>query len=353
MAEEFNFKNYTFKTLPKSLVEITVSVSKEDMEKYEKKACDDISKDIKVKGFRPGHIPPHILEQHVEKKYIIAHTHEVAIQKSYADAVIAEKIQVVARPKIKIESDEPFKYVATVAIMPDVELKDYQSIKVSKEEVKVSEKDIEQVINDMKKYGTTYKDVDREAKKEDRVEVDFEGFDKEGKPVPGTKSTNHPVVIGGESLIPGFEDHLIGMKKDEEKEFDIKFPKDYGKEDFQGKKMKFKVKINRIEEPSLPEVNEEFIEKMTGKKQSFEEFKKDVEENIKAKKEEETKQKRENEYVEKLIKKMKVELPEEMVADETEHILQEMKDEIVGKGMEFEKFLEQAKTTEDDLRKKI
>ncbi|NIA02589.1 MAG: trigger factor, partial [Nitrospirae bacterium] len=269
-----------------------------------------------------------------------------------AEIVVKEKIQVVSRPKIKIEKDSPLTYTATVATMPEVEVKDHKSIKIKMKEVKVEKKDIEAVKTDMKKHGTQYKDVDRSAKKGDRAEVNFEGFDKEGKAIPNTKSQNHPVVLGGESLIPGFEDEIIGMKKDDKKEFDITFPKDYGKKDFQGKKVKFKVELLRVEEPTEPEINEEFIEKMTGKKQSIGDFEAEIEKNIKAKKETEAIRDRENQYIEELLKKVKVDVPETLIEEEAQYILQEMKEDIQMKGLEFEKFLEQSKTTEDDLRKK-
>ena len=342
---------YTVKKLKKSEVEITCTVPEDIYQQAKKRACEQISKDVKVKGFRPGHVPPHILELHVDQKYITAHTQDLAIQRCYAEAVVKEKLQIVARPKVKITSEEPLTFVATVPVMPDVEVKDYKSIKVKKEDDKVSEKDVQAVLDDLKKYSTVYKDVDRAAKKGDRVEIDFEGFD-DGKPVEGTASKNHPVVLGENTLIPGFEDEVVGMKKDDEKEFDIKFPKDYGKEDFQGRKMKFKVKLHRIEQPEETKMDEAFVEKVSGKKQSLEDFKKEIETNLKAKKAQEVKQKQENDYIEALLKKTKVEIPEGLLDEEAEYILQEMKEEISMKGMEFAKFLEQAKTNEDDLRKK-
>lgn len=340
---------YTIKKLPKSEVEIKVTLTQEDLDKHYPKACEDVSQEVKIKGFRPGHIPPNVLEQHVDKKYIDAHTKELALQRSYADIVVKEKLQVIARPKIDIDKEEPFEYTATVATMPEVEVKDYHSIKVTKKEPKVTEKDIEEVLKDLQKYQTIYKDVEREAKKGDRVEIDFEGFDEEGKEVPNTKSQNHPVVIGENTLIPGFEEELIGLKKDDKKEFTLTFPKDYGKKDFQNKKVTFKIEVKRLEEPILPELNEEFVEKVTGKKQSPEELKKEIEKNILAKKTQEAKQDSENEYIEELLKKTKVELPESLIHEEAHYILHEMRDEIASKGLEFEHFLAQAKTTEEDL----
>ncbi len=343
--------DYNIKKLPKSEMEIKIKVPEGQIDEHMKKAADEISRDVDIKGFRPGHVPPHVLEQYVDKKYIAARAQELAIQRAYADVVIKENIQVVARPKVKVDKESPLEFTATVAILPEVKVKDYKSIEIKKEEVKVEDKDIEAVVNDMKKYGTIYKDVDRAAKKGDRAEVDFEGFDGE-KPVENTKSSNHPVVIGENSLIPGFEENLIGMKKGEKKEFDITFPKDYAKADFQGKKLKFKVELKRVEESEIPELTEELIEKMTGKKKSVDEFKKEIEENVKARKEQESIQKRQNEYMEKLLKRTETEIPEAMMEEEAEFILQEMKEDVGKKGIEFDDFLKQAKTTEDDLRKK-
>ena len=344
--------DFKIKELPKSEVEIKITVPVAKMIEYKEKACAELSKEVDIKGFRKGNVPADVLEKHLDANLIKAQTEEMAIQQSYAHVVIKEKLHVVARPKIKIETQEPFSYTATVAVLPKVEVKDYKSIKVKKKDTKVTDKDIEVVIEDLKKYGTVYKDVDRAAKKGDRAEVDFEGFDEKGKSVESTKSANHPVILGEGSLIPGFEEKIVGMNKDEEIEFDITFPKDYAKEDFRGKTMKFKLKLNRIEEAEVSELNEELIEKMTGKKMSVEEFKKDVEQNVKAKKETESKQDVENQYVEALLEKVKVELPEALVDDEVEHILHEMRQDIEGKGMEFDKFLEQAKITTDELKKK-
>ena len=341
--------DYNIKKLEKSEVEIIFTIPDEVLQEARIRACEEISKDLNIKGFRPGHIPPDVLEKHIGKKHIDAHAAELAVQRVYAEIVVKEKIAVIARPNIEIEKEEPLTIKARVAVMPEVEIKDHQSIKVKKDDVKVQDKDIEAVMDDMKKYATTYKDVQREAQKGDRVELDFEGFDDKGVSLENTKSSNHPVILGEGSLIPGFEDEVIGMKKDEEKEFGITFPKDYGKKDFQNKKVKFKVKLNRIEEAIKPEIDEDFIEKMTAKKQSVDEFKKEIEVNLLEKMEQEAKQKQENEYIEELLKIIKVELPQSLLDEEAHYILQEMKENIESKKVEFAKFLEQTKTTEEEL----
>ncbi len=340
---------YELKKLPKSEVELIVEVSEEAMKPFMKRAADEISKNVKVKGFRPGHVPAHVLEQYVEPQYILHRAQEFAMQQFYSEIVVKEKIDIVSRPKVKVDSDEPFKFTATVPVMPEVEIKDHASIKIKKEEVKVSKDDIEKVVEDLKKYGTSYKDVEREAKLKDRAEIDFEGFDKDGKTVPNTKSQNHPVILGEGSLIPGFEEEIEGMKVGETKEFDIKFPKDYGKEDFQGKKLKFKVTLQRLEAPTIPEFDDALIEKMTGRKQTVEEFKKETEKNILARKEQEALQKRENEYVEALLKKIKVEISDLLIEQEAYAILQDVKADLERRKQEWGEFLEKAGTTEADL----
>jgi len=347
---------FEIKKLPKSEVELTVTVPAADLEKYHTKAAEELSRDVKVKGFRPGKVPPHILEEYVKPEFIEARAQELAIQKSYTEVVIKEKIQVVARPRVEIKKPaiettgpQPLKYVAVVATLPEVELKDHKSVKVPKEKVEVTDKEINEVMDELKARVTEYKEVDRKSKKGDRVEIDFTGLDEKGNPLEGTTSKNHPIVIGSNTMIPGFEDSLVGLKKGEEKDFKITFPKDYHKKDFQNKKTTFKTKMLKVEEAVEPEMNEEFVEKITGTKKPIADLKKEIEDNLKAKKEKEAKVKRENKYIEELLKKAKVELPDSLIAEESNYILQDMKEDIQMRGADWQNFLDRSKTKEEDL----
>lgn len=343
---------YTIKKLPKSKIEIKITVSQEELSKAKIQACDEISKEVKIKGFRPGHIPAHIIEEHIDPKYIEAHTQEVALKKAYADSIIKEGIQVISRPEVKIDSHSPFVFTATVATMPEVEIGDYKSIKVAEPKIEVKDEDINAVLDDLKKYSTTYEKVDRKAKHGDRIEVDFDGFDENDQPVEGTSSKHHPIIIGDGNMIPGFEAELIDLKSEDEKEFKITFPKDYHKEDFQNKELKFKIKVHSVEESKSPELTDELIEKMTGKKQSLDDLKKDITLSLENRKKQEAKNQRENEYLEKLLDKATAEIPEELIEDEVNFMLEEIKEEVGAKNIDLATFLEQAKTTEEELRKK-
>lgn len=370
--------NYKIKNLPGSKVEIQITVPEDTMEKSRKIALEKLGKDVKIKGFRPGKVPTEILKEHIGPGYIEAQAQDIAIQKAYSEVVQKEKLQVIDRAQIKLDEagekaaektsdkeqepknpestktskDSEFTFIATVSVMPKVEIPGYEKIKVKKEEVKVSKKDVEEVLEDLQKRNTTYKDVERAAKEGDRVEVEFEGFDEKGKELPNTKSKNHPIIIGQKMMIPGFEEELVGMKREEEKEFKITFPKDYHEKSFQGKKTKFKVKVNRIEEAEVPKLDGDLIEKAVGKKISLDQVRKDIEANIQATKEQEALKKQENEYIEELLKKTKVELPEVLVEEETAFILHDAKQNIAGKGGNFEEVLAQSGTTEQDLKGK-
>jgi len=355
----------------KAQVTLTIEVEPKEILQHKKKACEDFSNEMKIAGFRPGHAPMHVVEQHVDKNHILGHTYEIAVQYAYAEAVMKENLQIVSHPKIVMKSDttkdyaeggdangENFKFEAEVAVMPEVKMKDYKSIKIEKEEPKVEEKEIEDTIGEMQKYFTTWADTDRAVQKGDRVEIDFEGFEPREAPeaiptpIPNTASKNHPVIVGENSLVPGFEDNLIGMKKEETKEFELKFPKDYHKKDFQEKKIVFKVTVRRIEEGTKPEITEELVEKITGKKLTIEEFKDDIKGNIRAHKEEEAKQTRENKFLEELLKTVDVEVPEALIDEEIHFMIDDLKHDMEQKGIPFDKYIEQAKLTHDDLHKK-
>jgi len=142
------------------------------------------------------------------------------------------------------------------------------------------------------------------------------------------------------------------MKKDEKKEFTLTFPKDYHKKDFQNKKVLFKLELKRIEEGIAPELNETLIEKITGQKMSVEEFNKDVKRNIEAQKTQKAEQDRENKYIEELLKKVEVEVPEALIDEELDFIIKDMEDDLLRRGLPFDKFLEHTKMTLEKLREK-
>jgi len=346
----------TIKKLSQSKVEITITVPYDEYLKAEEQAVQEISKEIKVDGFRSGHIPEAVIREKVDEATIKSVALEKIVPPTYSKAVLENNIQVIAQPKIDVKSivkkeGDELVYTATVSTMPEVTVGDYKKIKVEKKEVKVDKKQIDETIKMITDRFAEWKDIKGVAKSGNRAELDFEGFDKEGKSIPNTASKNHPLILGSNTMIPGFEGEIIGMEVGAEKEFDITFPKEYHAKDMQGKKVKFKVKLGRLEESAEQKLDEAMIEKITGQKQSVADFVKRVEDDLKSEMEARTQQEHDNKVVQEIIKITKAELPEELVVDEIEMLKDEQKERASRQGLSWEQYLQHINKTDADFAK--
>jgi trigger factor len=342
--------NINIEKLPKSEVKITIEINEEQQKQYMIKAAEEISKMVKVPGFRPGHVPLDVLKKHVREGAIEAHMIDMALPSTYAEAVKKENLQVITRPKITILQDVPLKYEATVGIYPEVKISGYDTIKVKKEEADVKETDVEEVLTDIQKRHAKYEEVDRESKKGDRIEIDFEGFDEAGAPLENAVSKNHPIVLGDGNMVGGFEDELIGLKKDDKKEFTVTFPKDYFHKPFQNKKVLFKVNVHKVDEISLPEFTPEFIKQIVGEEKTFEEVKANIKENIALDRKHAVKVKMEDEYLGKVAELVEVDIPAALLEEEIDGMMEEFKNELENRGVSLKQYLENTKKEIKDLR---
>jgi len=340
----------TVEKLPKSQVKVTVELTEELQKKYYGKAAEEISRMVKVPGVRPGHVPAEILKKHVREGAIESHMLDTALPVTYAEAVKKEKLQVITRPKVKILQDNPLKYEAVVAVYPDVEISGYDKFEVPNEEVKVEDKDIEDVLKDIQRRHATYSKVDREAKKGDRVEIDFEGFDEGGATLENTTSKHHPVIIGDGTMIADFEKELEGVKNGEDKEFIVTFPKEYFHKPFQNKKVKFKIHVHQVDEIKMPEYDAEFIKTIVGEEKTLDEVKQNIRENLLHEREHGAKVKREDRFLEKLAEKVNVEIPDMLLEEEIDSMMEEFKNEMENRGINFQTYLETTKKEIADLR---
>ena len=344
------------KKLPKSQVELTITVPYVDWQAAEQRAIQQISQELKVDGFRPGHIPEEVVREKAGPQTIQSFTLENVIPVSYSAAVKEHAVQVIAQPKVDIkqqvekEGDE-LVYTAIVSVLPDVKLGDYKKIKVKKEAVKVTQKEVDETVEMILNRFAEWQDVTREAKMGDRVELDFEGFDEDGKAIPNTASKNHPVILGSKSMIPGFEEAIISMKVGDEKEFPIEFPKEYHAKEMQGKKITFKVKLGRLEEKLEQSLNEALIEKATGHKQSVEDFKKRIEEDLGREMEQRAQADVDNKVVQEIIKVTTADLPDSLIQEEIEILKNERKQAVTRQGLSWEQYLQHIKKTDEDFAK--
>ena len=341
--------NITSEKKGKAEIKMRVELAELDLEKYRGMALQKLAGQINVKGFRPGKIPLEVVKENVDPKYLASYTIEMAIAPTYMEGIKEQKIEPIGRPTVTVISETPLVYEAIIPVYPQVHVKDYQKIKVEAHQVVVSEADQEVEIKRFQAMHAIYRDVEREAKLGDRVEIDFNGFDEGGVPLDGTSSKNHPLVLGENTFVPGFEEQLVGLKKGEEKEISVTFPADYFHKPFQNKLVKFKVKLHRLEEREIPELNAELIKKITNKEMSLEQFRQELKENMIKAREEDDKIRIENEVLDQLEKRTEVELSHALIDEEIHYMIDEQKNELQERGISWEKYLEAVKKTEKDL----
>ena len=239
-----------------------------------------VGRTAKIKGFRPGKVPAKVVRQRYGKQVREEVLNEV-LQQSYSAAVTQEKLNPASGPTIGTEADngKTFAFTATFEIMPEVELKDLEKIKIEKPEVTISDEDVDDMLMNLRKQKATWETVEREAVEGDRVVVDFDGTLK-GEPIEGGTGKEVPVVLGEGQMLPDFEKGLTGVKADEEKSFKVKFPKDYHIEELAKKQVEFAVKVHRVEEQELPALDDSLAELYGVAEGGLKKLRQDVVENM-------------------------------------------------------------------------
>ena len=281
-----------------------------------------VGRTAKLKGFRPGKVPPKVVKQRYGKQ-IRQEVLSEMMQKSYTDAVMQENLNPAGGPQIETEDDKDsssFAYVATFEIMPKVELKDLDKIEVEIPEVSIKKSDMDEMIERLQKQKATWEPVDRKSKEGDKVICDFTGTLK-GEEFEGGKGTEVPVVLGSGQMLPDFEKGLTGVSAGEEKDIKVKFPKDYHAEDLNGKKVDFAIKVHSVEEEILPEVNDDLAEMFEVTEGGIEQFMQDVKENMEREAEQKLKGDVREQIMKELLEKNPIEIPQTLKQQEA-HSLQ-------------------------------
>lgn len=240
-----------------------------------------VGRTAKIKGFRPGKIPPKVIRQH----YGVQVRQEVLselMRNSYQDAIAQENLSPVAGPKIEPDNsgaDDGFAFFATFDVLPDIELKDLDKIEITRPEVGITGADLDDMILNLRKQKATWSEVERASAEGDRVVVDFEGQLK-GETIEGGTGEQVPIVLGEGQMLPDFEKALFGTKAGEETSFKVKFPKDYHAEDLRNKKVDFSVSVHRVEEEELPSLDDTLADTYGVEKGGLDQLKVDVKENM-------------------------------------------------------------------------
>lgn len=339
--------------LPESKIKLKIEVSPEKVKEYLEKASAEISNHIKVSGFRSGHVPYEVVEKNVGSKAIHEEAIRLLVPRVYVKAIMQEKIMAVGRPDIKVTKfapGNPAEFEMTVAIIPEIHLGDYKDIKIEKQEIKVELSEIDEMLDNLRKKDAILKPKEGVVEKGDWVEIDFDGF-KKGVLLEKLKSRHHPVITGDNILLPDFEKNIYGMRAGEEKEFDMNFPLDYFEKSFAGEKVHFKLKLNKVQKVELPNLDNEFVKKITGgTDKTLEELKTDIEIALKKQKEHDEKIRIENEVINQVIEKAKVDIPDLLIEEEIEDMKKDLINKLESRGLKLERYLEHLGKTEDQLK---
>lgn len=339
------------KKLERGEVELTIEIPVADYEPFLKQAAQKISENISIKGYRKGKADFDIIKQHVGEGEIWEKALDAAVQKTFVKALDEQKLVTVGSPKIDVVNlvpGNPVIYKATISSLPAVELADYKKIKVEDAKVEIDDKEIDKALENLQKMHAKETLVDRGAEQNDKVEINFETFlDK--IPVDNGKQNKFQLVLGEGSFIPGFEEKILGMKKDEERQFELKFPKEYHQKNLADRLVSFKVKMHNVHNLELPQLTDEFA-KGLGPFKTADELKSKIKENLSAEQIQRAKQELEEKIINSIIEKSKfADIPDILVNSETKKMMDELEHNIGHQGMQFDDYLTHLKKSREDL----
>ena len=330
-------------------VELTITLGAKELEAAEQVALKKLSRDLKVPGFRKGHVPLAVAQKNIDPNALQEQTLENALSKAVAESFLGEKLQALERPAVEVKKFVPaqeLEFTAEAEVVPPVKLGDYKKLKSKREEAKVTAADVDEIIQRMQENFVERKAVKREAKRGDEVIIDFTGK-KDDVAFEGGSAKDYALQLGDGQFIPGFEDGIVGHKAGETFSLDLTFPKDYHAKDMAGQKVVFDVTLRTVNELTLPEVNDEFAAKC-GPFTDVKELKSDIKREIAAQKEREATEKLKDALVSELTEISKVALPELLIEDQMRSIEQDMMQNLMYRSVTLESYLETQKFTDRD-----
>ena len=334
-----------------SKVELEFTMPKEDFNKELDKSFNKNQKYFKVPGFRTGKVPRNIVEKVYGESALYETVFEDNVDREYQKAIIENKLDVVSKPEMDVKQigkDKDFIYTVTFFVKPEIKLKKYKGLEIKKSDVKITKKDVDARIEQVRQRNAEVKTVENRAlKNKDISVIDFEGF-TDGVAFDGGKAENFELTIGSGQFIPGFEEQLVGMKIGEEKQINVKFPEDYHSEALAGKDAMFKVKLNSIKEQILPKLDDEFA-KDVSEFETLEEYKKDVEEKLKNEAKEKATAEKETKTIDALVENVDAQIPDAMIETELNEMLEQFSANLSYQGLDIDTYCKYVGTTKEEF----
>ena len=332
-------------------MKLTISLDKSEWERVLDRAAAKVSEGMKIPGFRDGKAPRAVVIAQVGEARVVSTAIELAVEEFYPQAAKQERLKPVAFPKISAEKGgltDALTFTAEVTVLPEVKLGDYSKLRVKKTVEPVKDEQIEEVLKSMQKRAVEFQPVEREAKLGDWAEMDFEGF-VDGQPFEGGSSKKHPLILGDKLFIPGFEEGMVGMRAGEDREIEVEFPKDYHQQELAGKPVKFKVKLHQVKAVSYPEVNDAFAKK-SANMETVEALRADIRRYLTEEAQKRADDKMREDAIIALTKLATVDLPDELVNQELDSMVHDLKHQAEHAKMSWEDYLKRAGVNEEGLK---
>src|SRR3989344_3784162 len=343
--------NHTLKKIDQNQTELVIELDRNDLKSYIDKVESEMGKGLQLDGFRKGKVPKDLLKKNLDAKQVLESALDLAMRDSLAKTTDKEKLDVLNASNLEVKENTPEKliYKVILTLFPEIKIQDFSKLKVAKREIQVEQKDVDSTLETIKASRSILHDKDGVVENGDRVEVDFE-VRHNGQILEGGISKNHPLTIGGKNFIPGFEDNLVGMKKDEEKSFSLVSPKDYYVKKIAGQKLDFTVKVVSVKSVELPKVDDEFA-KSLGNFRNLNQLMDSIKEGIVEEKKLKEKQRVRLEIINHIIKNSSILIPEILVNQQLDSMINNLDKDLHANGMELSLYLVQMGKTQDDLRK--
>lgn len=335
--------------------ELVITIEGNDWQEALKKAYDKNKKNIKIDGFRAGKAPYEIYVKKYGFEKLFLDASDFVVQDAYDKVLEKNNLDPVVKPAVDIKEVDKDKIVFNFIIItkPELNIKNYKDLKIKKDKLEVTKEEIDEEIEHLLEHYAELVVKDGKAEDGDTVIIDYEGS-VDGVPFDGGKAENYSLVIGSGTFIPGFEEQIIGMDKDEEKNINVTFPNDYHAENLKGKEAVFKVKVHEIKVKKNRELDKDFFEDlgMEGV-DSKETLESTVKEHLETHKKEDIENKFFDEVMDAISKNTEVDIPEEMVEEEIDRLIKRAEENLKYQGITLDLYYQFTKTTEEDLRNQL
>lgn len=344
----------TMEKITDNKVRLTIEIDAQTFENGLEIAYRKTRNNYRTPGFRKGRAPRKVIESHYGEGVFFEDAFKEVMPDAYEAAVKELELEPVEHPSINIENigkNETLIFTAEVHIKPEVKLGQYKGIEVEKAEYNVSDAEVQAKVDQALEKAARYVEADRAVQKGDRVILDYTGSIG-GSEFEGGSAENATLDIGSGMFIPGFEEQIIGMHKDEEKDIEVTFPENYPAEQYANKDAVFHVTVHEVKQKELPEFDDEFVKDISDAFDSAEQYLNDIRENLKAEGEKAAKAKMEEAALKVVAENATADIPDCMVEDQLDGMLQDMRMNLAGSGIRLEDFFTYSGTTVEEYRKR-